>query len=343
MHRRAIAITAPLFAWSFVGPAAANETRPPLTLDWNASPDCSSGPQVLADVAHILTGSWAHDREVTAHVRLVKTERGAWSVVLMTETDSGARNRSFDAESCEAAAAGVAFILAVALKRVPSAETATDQSHTADGAATADKQPVEEPTDLPSTDPPEAPPPSVVQHAPSRPSTTVFAFAAGAIDAGTLPRATLGATAAVGLQPGRWLFDVSAGYWSPQSATAQTTPAGARFQAFSAEARAAYGWPFGRLAAGLLAGVGIELISAEGFKGSARDFAPTALTSTFCAGGFASWRWGGPLGLRLEVEGEVPFSRPSFIVIEAAPLPNSPVFRLSAIAARTLLGADAYF
>src|SRR3977135_1222749 len=105
MRRRAIVITARLFAWSFVAPAGANETRPPLTLDWSASPDCSSGPRVLADVAHILNGSWAHDREVTAHVRLVKTERGVWRVVLMTETDSGARNRSFDAESCEAAAA----------------------------------------------------------------------------------------------------------------------------------------------------------------------------------------------------------------------------------------------
>jgi hypothetical protein len=298
---------------------------------------------VLADVAHILNGSWAHDREVTAHVRLVKTEGGAWSVVLTTEADGGARHRSFDAESCEAAAAGVAFILALALKPVPSAETATDRSHTADGVAAADAQLVEKRTDLPSTDPPEEAPPLVLQRAPSRPSTTVFAFAAGAIDAGTLPRATLGATAAIGLQPGRWLFDVSAGYWSPQSATAQTNQAGARFQAFSAEARAAYGWPFGRLAAGVLAGIGIESISAEGFKGSARDFAPAALTSTFCAGGFASWRWGGPLGLRLQVEGEVPFSRPSFIVIEPAPLPNSSVFRPSTVAARALLGADAHF
>jgi hypothetical protein len=298
---------------------------------------------VLADVAHILNGSSLPEREVTAHVRLVKTERGPWSVVLTTETDGGARNRSFDAESCEAAAAGVAFILALALKSVPSAETAADRSHTADSAAAPDTQPVEQRTVLPTTDPPEEHPPVVLTGAPSRPSTTVFAFAAGAIDAGTLPRATWGVTAAIGLQRGAWLFDVSTGYFSPQSASAQTSPAGARFQAFSAEARAAYGWPLGRLAAGPLAGIGIESISAEGFNGSARDFAPTALTGTFGAGGFASWRLGGPLGLRFEVEGEVPFSRPSFIVMEPAPLPNSSVFRQSTVAARTVLGAEAYF
>jgi hypothetical protein len=171
----------------------------------------------------------------------------------------------------------------------------------------------------------------------------VIVFAGAAGNTGTLPRPTLGAEVALGLQPGRWRFELSGAYWSPQSVTVTGGTAGAKFQAFSAEGRAAHSLPLGPFVVGPLAAVGIESIAASGFGGTVANFADSTVVGAFGAGGFASWRSPNGGGLRLEIEGRVPFSRPSFWVIEAAPTPNSLVFRMPPVDGQVVLGADASF
>ena len=111
-HRTTIVIAALLadvpvsFAVAAPGPSR-------LTLDWGATPECVSGSRVLEDVARLVGGASEGNRRVAASVRLTQTDYGAWHVVLKTQTEEGSRGRSFDAESCEAAAAGVALILAI--------------------------------------------------------------------------------------------------------------------------------------------------------------------------------------------------------------------------------------
>jgi hypothetical protein len=89
-------------------------------------------------------------------------------------------------------------------------------------------------------------------------------------------------------------------------------------------------------------GFGIESIHASGFGGTLHDFDVSAGAGTFGAGGFTSWSLSSLIALRFDVEGEAPFGQPSFHVDELSP-PNSLVFRLPAITARTLLAAQVMF
>jgi hypothetical protein len=93
---------------------------------------------------------------------------------------------------------------------------------------------------------------------------------------------------------------------------------------------------------GPIAGFGVESIYASGFGGSAANFDVSTVIGTIGGGGFTSWRPGGAIALRLEVEGEVPFERPSFNVSEPM-TPNSLVFQLPVAMARVSLGAEIVF
>ncbi len=390
MRRHAPALAAPLAAALWAGPACADQAPPRLTLDWSSSPACSSDARVLEEVARILVGASPVERRVGARVRLARTDRGRWKVHLVTEAEGTSRSRSFDAESCEAAASGVAFILALAVDpavAAPARVSPVTPGAAAPGAAPADTSspptpgappaeavtaaaPAETPTagepglsptapaaaprDEPDRPAPPAPPsiapPVVLDRSPAPPPSpagpshpSMLVAAAAAADTGTLPRSTPGVVVAVGLQPWRWRIELAGGYWSPQSGTVATGGAGARFQAFSVEARAAYGWPLGPFAVGPVAAAGLEAINASGFGGASANHTGTWFVGTVGGGGSAAWRWGGNVGLRLEILGEVPLSRPSFVATQPAPLPSALVLRPAPVAGRALLGADILF
>ena len=313
----------------------------------------------LDDVARLIGDASEGNRRVAALVRLTQTATGAWHVVLTTHTEDGTRSRSFDAESCEAAAAGVAFILAitenpaVAPSRSAEAPPAPLASlpPPAPGPPAAAPEP-ETPTRPPIVDaaPPvrkaAAKPEEARTYAPDRTNARrafdgVVAVGIGT-DTGTLPRPTLGPIASVGLAPGRWRFDLTGAYWTSQSATQRAGAAGATFEAWSAEARATHGWLLGPLSSGPSPAWG----SSRSTRRASVAPPPTS-TSALSPGPSAgadsrSWRPGGAMALRIEVEGEVPFERPSFHVKEPVP-PNSMVFQLRVAMARASLGADIVF
>jgi hypothetical protein len=88
-----------------------------MTLDWSATPECVSQSRVLEAVDRLLglrLNAPDSNHPVAARVRLEQRDDGSWHIVLTMQSESRVRTRTFDAESCEAAAAGVAFILAVA-------------------------------------------------------------------------------------------------------------------------------------------------------------------------------------------------------------------------------------
>lgn len=336
---------------------AGAEADVPLALEWEAAPHCSSAPEILAVVSHQLDGPAAPGRGIAAHVRLTKAPTGAWRVALVTQTEGTPRSRSFEAESCDSAVAGVAFILALELGRASArvAPSARVEANVAPMATAPSEQPPDEPPPprtLADHSRPSGPirdGPSVrwnisrqVTAAATRPVPPVTILAAVASSVGSLPHATYGAAIAVGLQPGHWRFELAGAYYAAQP-TSGGSAVGARIQASSLEVRAAYGWPMGAFAAGPSANVAVDRLGASGFGGGARAEEGSTAVAMVGVGGFASWRVTGAWGLRLAADGELPSSRPSFLVIEPAPLPASAVYRLPALTGRALLGVDVVF
>ena len=232
--------------------AGATPAPSPIALDWAATPEYVSGSRVLDDVARLVGGASDGNRSVAARVRLTQTDSGAWHVVLRTQTEEGARSRSFDAESCEAAAAGVAFILAI----TENPAVAANRGAEALAAPLAPLPPLPAPApqavafepELPAADtaaPLATKTSAELEEAKTdarRRASTRGAFdgvvAVGiGTDTGSLPRATLGPIASVGLAPGRWRFDLTGAYWTSQSATLPAGPAGAKFESWSVPSR----------------------------------------------------------------------------------------------------------
>jgi hypothetical protein len=359
MRPRTSALIAAMLTVVCMHRAVADPEPTRTTLDWDATPECMSGARVLKEVARLAGGASDRGRRITAHVRLTQTDDGAWHVALETQTDEGTRKRSFDAESCEAAAAGVAFMLAIAenpavianpIGEAPLSPRETSPPPHDPSAASLEPPPSTTPRFAPNAapsagkaldEPDEA---KVDEAGPGKARRAFSAVAALAMgfDTGTLPRATLGPTASIGLAPGRWRLDLTGAFWTSKSATLPARPTGASFEAWSAEARAAYGWRFGPFRVGPMVGLGVEATYATGFGGTVANLDTSALTATFGAGGFTRWCPGGAFALRLEVVGEVPFERPSFSVREPVP-PNSLVFRLPVAMARASVGVDVVF
>ncbi|MGH7435714.1 MAG: hypothetical protein ACRENE_08565 [Polyangiaceae bacterium] len=164
-----------------------------------------------------------------------------------------------------------------------------------------------------------------------------------AADAGTLPRPTLGPVATVGVGRGRWRAALLGAYWTSQSATLSSSPTGADFDAWSVEGRVEHGWSFGPFVVGPLVGAGLESIHGAGINGTVANNDRRAFDGVVVAGGFATWRPGGAIGLRLDLGGLARLSQPTFYVAEPPPLANSLVFQPPTAAARASFGADVVF
>jgi hypothetical protein len=354
----------PLALLTFAQVASAQGGAPakgPLTLEWKANPSCSSPSQIADEVSRILRGAPGSERPVSARVSLVGDDRTSWHVTIVTQSDGASRERSFEAESCTAAAEAVAVILAIAINPRASPPPAPEVLPPASAAPTSSSTPPPAVATLPPAPPtPPAsaalagpiatppPAPSALTSTPSsssgppNPLTLQGLTVAGslAIGAGNLPTVGAGAELAVGWRPGRLRLELAGTYWGQQRATA--SGAGADFELLSTEARAIYAWTAGRLALGPLLAVGLEWIKASGFGGTFANASPAETLGTVGVGGLVTWRLAWRIHLRLALESVFPLSRPDFVVLDR-PAAASTVYRPSLAFGRAVVGAEVQF
>jgi hypothetical protein len=108
-------------------------------------------------------------------------------------------------------------------------------------------------------------------------------------------------------------------------------------------ARAAYTWHAGAFDVGPEASLGIEHLSASGFGGSAASSNQSAVWAAAQLGALAAWRPAPRFAVRLVAGASAPTSRPSFVVLEPAPLAPALVHRPPAVSARAALGVEVHF
>jgi len=298
-------------------------------------------------------------KQVAAHVVLEQAaEDGPWRVTLVVKADGASRVRTFDTESCLAAADAVALILAIDVdpQVAMRAGGATAETAPAPLPTIAEPPPPPPPAWVPGPVP--APVPAVLPSAtPSRrpsaanPSDPDFRLPFGivvaaslATDSGSLPVVGVGASFGIGADLGHLRLELDGTYWGPQKATAPKGPFGASFQLGSGNLRAAYLFRLGRLfSLGPLLDAGLEGMGAQGFNGTVSNKSPTEFWAAIGAGGLATLRPFSHFAVRLVLEGELPVPRPNFIVQNPTPTLDSTVHRPSPLLGRAIVGVEAQF
>jgi hypothetical protein len=272
-------------------------------------------------------------------------------VTIAMQTEGASRERSFDAESCQAAADAVALILAIAANPLVSASgdgRAPDVSRSEapgsvapqeSGAVASRSQPPAPPSSAPDAAASATQTPAPMPRGPLQVAIGVSL----STDTSSLPALAAGAEVSVGWQPGPVRVEVAGTYWAPQTASVAAGAAGAHFQLLSADARVGYQLSFGGLALGPLVAVGYQTLDATGFGGTASNFSPKTGMATLGAGAILTQAIVGPVVLRVVAQGVAPLSRPTYVVNNPAPAAPAAVHRSAAIAGRALFGAEVHF
>jgi len=338
-----------LITWAGLASAAgsADQSSADLTLDWQATPSCSSTAQLREAIARDLRGAPSGARRVSARARANQSADGAWHVDLVTEAEGASHHRSFDAESCSAAETALALILAFAIN--PQAAPPAPEAQTPNGA------PVEpETTPAPAPVIAQSPSPSPVvtpapirspsaQPTPASDTHLAAASAALAFDLGTLPALAEGAQLALGLSPGRFRFELSGADWSDRTGTQSASAAGARFALYTAAVHAGYAWPMGRLTLGPLLGADLSVLKVAGHNGSLTNYQGSFRSGGASLGGVLAWALSDRVELHFLLEGIHWFDRPKFVVKEPEPAGPAPVYRPWVIAGQASFGASVRF
>jgi hypothetical protein len=339
-----------LLTWSGLASAigSVDAPNPELSLDWQATPNCSSEAQLRADVSRILHGAPSEARKVNARARAAQTADGNWHVELVTNIEGESHQRSFDAESCAAAENVLGLILAFAIN--PRAEPATSEAAGVSAASTTIDAAPAAPSSTPTPRAPTAALPSErakvssMTASPTAKSHHLLGVSAAlASDLGTLPALTAGAELALGVYPGHFRFELSGADWIHRQGRASVSAAGATFSMVSAAARAGYTWPLGRLSLGPAVAAHFVQLRASGFKGSVASFDKTEVSGGFGVGGLLAWRVGEHVELHFSLEGLHWFNRPQFVVTEPNSAPAAPVYRPAALVAQAALAATVRF
>jgi hypothetical protein len=290
----------------------------PVHLEWVAPAGCPSREEILGVVERIVAAK-ALRSEVDARVIVTEDEHGVRAEV--TVSASGATStRSLAGESCRAVGDATALIIAL--------------------AASPDENP--QPPPLPVAQAPTLAPPPERAASPPPPLLRRAAFidASFFVNEGSLPSTGLGGELGVGWNPAHWDLEIVASFLGPQRATlASTSSQGADLWLAHLGARACYELFDARLDVGPCLGGGIQWLTAQGF-GSVPD-QPENATGNMVVGSFggrAIGRLSSRVALRLVVEGSVPSTRPTFVIVD-----GGQVFRTSAVSFEATAGAETHF
>jgi hypothetical protein len=139
-------------------------------------------------------------------------------------------------------------------------------------------------------------------------------------DTGTFDSPNVGLGGAFALTPGRWRLEVGAEYWLTQTITMPPAPPnlsrGGKLDLFTVGIAGCYALVRDeRTRIDLMPCTGAEVGLFEGSAFGVSEPGSGATTwSAFKVGALGAWRVVGPLGLRLDLDAIVPFSRPTFVI-----------------------------
>ena len=337
-----------LVAW--VSPAWADD----LTLSWKAPAGCPSGDQVKARALEG-TAKASKTDALTADATVESSAADRWHVTLTTKRAGVTSDaRRLEARSCAALADATAVILAMAMippgasneaaaSAPASAAASASAPASADAAASASAEaaaPAPEAAPAPAPAPAPAAPADPDSVSPSLPSAPHALALGGGFtsDASTLPSAAVGGAASFAWTPGRARVEAAASFFASQSKTTGLSAAGADLSLFVVGARACYA--IVRATAIELSpcgGVDLSFVGASGF-GAAANYDASARWAAATAGLLVRVPVTSYLAVRAQVDGNVPFSRPTFVVDG-----EGDVHRPSAMGARGGIGLELDF
>jgi hypothetical protein len=284
---------------------AVTEAATPVTLVWNAPPDCPQRDAVLADVQRIVDGPT--NRVVEARADVTELGPQHWSVHLVTSVDGLAGDRTIDANSCVSLAAATALILA----------------WTVDPSKAAPSLPPPEQEGAARTPPTPAPEEQRPRRERSDASGSIAAAIAvgGVADSATLPSPAVGGELVLAGLLGPLRVEVSGADWLTQHATQNVLgeSEGASIHLWEAAARGCYRW---RLGAGLelspCLGGAMFFATGDGIGGTPARFQGRHFSTIDWGAAqgdvLAVWRLFGPLALRASLGVVIPPAAPRFLV-----------------------------
>ena len=299
-----------------------------LRLSWQAPAGCPQASQVRDAALRAVARERRDGEPLEADARVEHGER--WTVVIRTRRAGvAAAERRLDATSCGALADATAVILALALipeAPAPLATTPPEAQLTAPLPAATTPPAGEATAPSPATTRVAEPPPlaAVAPVAPRaggaehRPSDRVSTHSIGvsasvATDATTLPAPAVGGRAALAWTPGPARVELGGGYFSDQSKTTGTSPAGASFTLLVAGGRGCWAVARGAIELSPCIGAEVAIVNARGF-GAASNYEASAAWVSGAGGALlrvpvAPW-----LALRADADALVPLARPRFVV-----------------------------
>jgi hypothetical protein len=324
-----------LFVPPFVAVAmafASTANAAPVRLKWQAPRECPTTERVLEAALRNAPATSGDPLDAVARVERTDTN---WRVILHLSRGNGpVAERRFEASSCEAIADATALIVATALLPAGrSPETAPAPTEHADASdAPKAAPPVAVPTPAVTAKPIEA----KATPTPHSNAHTLAVFAAGVIDAATLPSPALGAQIGIGAKLGaRMRIEVEWMYYTSQSKTSATSNAGASFALWNVGARVCGAVVQAPVEISPCVGADAHNVQASGFGGKTNEDT-SAIWTSGVGGVLVRWPVASWLALRAHVEASLAATRPRFIVEG-----DGPLHRPSALGARSGIGVRA--
>ncbi len=332
-------------------PAVARAQAPAVDLEWSAPDRCPDRASVLGQIARNAGPIASRRAPLVVRGRVDEVAPSRWSVVLAAAGEGEPGRRHFETESCDAAAAATALILALML------DPARERSPASVVAALPQVPPPPPPPSLPPPFPPppvqtpHPPPPEVAPLAPPSPDTNPVASSraawapglsvriAVAGDLGTVASANLGGELAIVGSFRRVRLELAGSLWAPGTATLVGTSEGASLAALAGTLRV--GYRLGPDGLGVVPFVGVEVdrVGATGFGGSTHT-RQTAVWIAGEAGATLLFRLSGRFSLALAGGAIVPTSRPEFVATQPAPATSRVIQEPSAVIGRATVGIE---
>lgn len=335
---------------------AAPATR---TIEWAAPPGCPRPEYVTARIVALLGEGSDRSRSIDARAR-VEREGSVWRVSLTLRDGDAAGTRMLDAESCLAAADATALIVALAIdpsrvaqaeSRVASAESTAaldggavpddDARATEDAApsiaADADLHPARNVASFVPPASPAALGPQVVDQTPAAMDPARIALAAGLVfDDGTLPSPSFGMGGALAWTPHPLRLELAGAYFPTRRSQLDATPTrGGDFSLVAGALRGCYELTSGRVTLAPCGGAELAWMRAQGF-GVDVPLGADGVWASVVAGALAEVPLTPTFGVRTQLDGVFPLSRPRFELAGIAPV-HSPAF--ASVRASLSLGA----
>jgi hypothetical protein len=346
----AVLVMAGLAARSRLALAAPADSEP-LDLEWIAPSACPTRATALDDIARILDRSTTEPplARVTARALLFRGEDARWHVVLTVSGDA-AGERTLDASSCEELTNAAALVLAL---RIDPTLLMPEPVLPPGSATTPSPAVAPSPPPADGASPPVIPPEPTSAHVPRRPKKSLEvrlpprdAFVLGALlvgGAGEMPSVDIAAEVVGGWTRDRLRLELFLATGPVQHASvAGRGEEGASVRLVRGGLRGCYAAIDSRFT---LSGCATGEVDGLWVDGSGTSIPEDARAGELAlgVGALGTWRVARRFALRVQVDGLVPFPRPSFVIDDSAGKAVVQVYRPFVVVGRAAFGAEVSF